>query len=109
MSDKVKYFVRDDSVLIKVDVESIEMFNYYPLKNIVMEVATEHDKDLIIDMFEIKYVDSTFLAVFVEAFKILSRKHKSIHLVNTQQQIVDLLKMMNLDKILNVTRETTWK
>jgi len=105
MNKDVKIIENENNVLIQMSLNEIKMMNYRPIKNALMETANNIDKDIVIDMFEINYVDSTFLSVFVEAFKILSRKHLMIKLINVQEPIVDLLKMMNLDKILNISEE----
>lgn len=100
-----KYTVYDNFIHIKINISDLVFMHSHEIKRTISELAQENDLDITIDMSNVSYVDSSFLSVFIDAFKVLSRKHKTIALKNPQQHVVEILQMMNLDKILNITRD----
>lgn len=103
--NEFKYTIYSDIIYIKINIADLVFMHNNEIKRTISELAKNNDLDITIDMSNVSYVDSSFLSVFIDAFKILSRKHKTIALKNPQPHVIEILQMMNLDKILNIMRD----
>ena len=59
-------------------------------------------KDVIIDMSEVKYIDSVGLAVLINVYKKVVAQRKRFYLVGLSDRVRKVFKMSGLEKILDI-------
>ena len=72
---------RDDVIAIVIEGD-IEMTTMKGLKEELLTIAREKEKDLVIDFEKVLYLDSSGIGVLIAISKILKEKGKSLRLIN---------------------------
>lgn len=80
-----------------LDINTVEEF-----KDSLVNKFKEEDKDLIINLKSLDYIDSTGLGAFMTIYKEVENKGKKLKIINPKKNILKLFKITELDTILNV-------
>lgn len=96
MAFDIKY--REESSLVAeiygdLDINSVEDFK----TNILSKI--DGNKDLVLDLKNLDYIDSTGLGAFMVVYKNLSEKNRNVFVVNAKKNIYKLFKITELDEI----------
>jgi anti-sigma B factor antagonist len=59
----------------------------------------ESDSDFILDLQNIKFIDSTGIGVLISALKTARQNNGNFLLTNVTKEVMDLLSLMKLDKV----------
>jgi anti-sigma B factor antagonist len=65
-------------------------------------LLNQHHKKILLNMEQVKYIDSSFLGALVAALKHALSLKLDIALVGLQQDVHDLLKLIRLDKVFKI-------
>lgn len=60
------------------------------------------DKDLVIDIKDLDYLDSTGLGLFMKIYKNVNEKGKSVKIINPKENILKLFKITDLTEVFNM-------
>ena len=60
------------------------------------------DKDLIIDIKDLDYLDSTGLGLFMKIYKLANEKGHSVKVINPKENILKLFKITDLTDVFNM-------
>lgn len=60
------------------------------------------NKDMVIDIKDLDYLDSTGLGLFMKIYKILKEKDKTVSIINPKENILKLFKITDLTDIFNM-------
>ena len=60
------------------------------------------DKDLIIDIKDLDYLDSTGLGLFMKIYKLMNEKGNSVKIINPKENILKLFKITDLTDVFNM-------
>ena len=60
------------------------------------------DKDLVIDIKDLDYLDSTGLGLFMKIYKNVNEKGKSVKIINPKENILKLFKITDLIEVFNM-------
>src|SRR5580692_9101547 len=91
-----KYLVTD------VEVTEANLSNSDQFKAELVSLLDQHHKIVILDLQELKYVDSAFLGALVSSLKYAITLQLDIVLVGLRNDIRDLIKLIRLDKVFKI-------
>lgn len=80
----------------------LDVYSEDEFRSFVEENLTGIDKDLVIDLKDLDYLDSTGLGLFMKAYKILDEKGLGFKIINPKENIYKLFKITDLLGIFNM-------
>ncbi|QUY65549.1 STAS domain-containing protein [Helcococcus kunzii] len=80
-----------------LDINSVETF-----KDDILEKNENIDKDVIIDLKDLEYIDSTGIGAIMTVYNDVKKKNRSLTVKNANRNIAKLFKITELDKIFNM-------
>lgn len=80
-----------------LDINSVETF-----KDDILEKSKNIDKDVIIDLKDLEYIDSTGIGAIMTVYNDVKKKNRSLTVKNANRNIAKLFKITELDKIFNM-------
>jgi len=80
-----------------LDINSVETF-----KDDILEKYENIDKDVVIDLQELDYIDSTGIGAIMTVYNEVKKKDKVLTVKNANRNIAKLFKITELDKIFNM-------
>ncbi len=87
--------------IIKIAVTgSIEIITLKPLKEKLLEIGTNSDKNVEIDLSKVDYMDSSGMGVLLTLSKMLKRKGKALKITNPSDRIKKILQLSSLQEIM---------
>ncbi len=89
-------------VVGEVTITEANLSNSDEFKAELVKLLDEHKKIVILDLEELKYVDSAFLGALVSALKYALSLKLDIVLVGLRTDIRDLIKLIRLDKVFKI-------
>ena len=105
-TDLVPTARREGTAVVAAIVGEIDLHNSPELRDAMIDVLLRGDpQKLILDLANVPYMDSSALAVLVEALKRLQRAGGRIFLFNLQPRVKGLLEIARLDTIFNVVKD----
>ncbi len=93
MFDK-KIETNDDTQTIKL-IGDLDVYSEDDFRSFIDE-EIDTNKDLIIDLEELEYLDSTGLGMFMNIYKMQKDNDKDVRIINTKDQIKKLFKITDL-------------
>jgi len=86
----------------------IDLHNSPDLRGILLELLTKHEpKRLILNLAQVPYMDSSAIAVLVEALQRIRKSGGRIFLTDLQPRVKGLLEIARLDSIFVVAKDET--
>jgi len=89
-------------VVADVTITEANLSNSDQFKAELVKLLDQHNKIIILDLQDLKYVDSAFLGALVSALKYAISKKLDIVLVGLRTDIRDLIKLIRLDKVFKI-------
>jgi len=86
----------------EVTITEANLSNSDAFKAELVKLLDEHQKILILDLQELKYVDSAFLGALVSSLKYAMSLKLDIVLAGLRTDIRDLIKLIRLDKVFKI-------
>ncbi|MGI6668494.1 MAG: STAS domain-containing protein [Acetivibrionales bacterium] len=77
----------------------IDIYNACNFKEKLYDIVDKSKKDIIVDLGNLSYIDSTGLGIFVGALKKAKLSGKNIRVENTKDNIKKLFTITGLDKL----------
>jgi anti-sigma B factor antagonist len=91
-----KYLIAD------VTITEANLSNSDEFKAGLVSLLDKHHKTIILDLQELKYVDSAFLGALVSSLKYAISLQLDIVLVGLRTDIKDLIRLIRLDKVFKI-------
>ncbi|MEO6850738.1 MAG: STAS domain-containing protein [Mucilaginibacter sp.] len=85
-----------------VTITEANLSNSDELKAELISLLDKHHKMIILDLQELKYVDSAFLGALVSCLKYAISLQLDIVLVGLRSDIKDLIRLIRLDKVFKI-------
>ena len=86
----------------------IDLHNSPDLRGVLLELLAKHDpKRLILNLAQVPYMDSSAIAVLVEALQKIRKSGGRIFLTDLQPRVKGLLEIARLDSIFVVAKDET--
>lgn len=90
--------------ILKVSGE-IDAYTAPQLKNKLIPLISENDREVQVDLSDVQYIDSTGLGVFIGALKIANEKGATYKLVGLQKRVKRLFSITGLDEMIDIDEE----
>lgn len=71
-------------------------------KSFIEREIENTDKDLVIDIKDLDYLDSTGLGLFMKIYKLAKEKDRSVSIINPKENILKLFKITDLTDVFNM-------
>jgi anti-anti-sigma factor len=88
--------------IVKVDESKLDAAIAPELKSVFVAQSAEGASSFIVDLREIKYIDSSGLSAMLTANRICNEKQGTLVLVGPTEHVMKLIKISQLDKVLNI-------
>ncbi len=72
------------------------------VKKELTAIASVKDVKMVLDLSNIKFIDSTGIGVLISALKTARQNNGSLALKEIQKDVMSLLKLMKLDKVFDI-------
>jgi anti-sigma B factor antagonist len=106
-SDLIPAAQKEGDALILGIRGEIDLHNSPELRTELLDLLAQHKPvKLILDLARVPYIDSSALAVFVEALKKLMKSGGKVFLVGLQPRVQGLLEIARLSSIFVICRDT---
>jgi len=89
-------------IVSEVSITEANLSNSDQFKAELISLLDQHHKIIILDLQELKYVDSAFLGALVSSLKYAISLQLDIVLVGLRTDIKDLIKLIRLDKVFKI-------
>ncbi len=97
---------RDGDAVVVAVAGEVDLHNSPTLRNeLLKQLADGAVRRLVLNLSAVPYVDSSAIAVFVEALQKLRRSGGKVYLTNLQPRVRGLLEIARLDKIFVVAAD----
>lgn len=77
----------------------LDVYSEEEFKNLIEDDLSSVDKDIVIDIKDLDYLDSTGLGMFMKIYKINKEKDKKVKIINPKENILKLFKITELTEI----------
>lgn len=88
--------------LLKVTINKLDVSNSLEIKQIILELKEKNLKNLIINLKEVKYIDSSGLSAILVAHKVCNEKNGIMVLCGVNEHVMKLIKISQLDRVLDI-------
>ncbi len=93
--DKEKFFL----IEVKGD---LDIYSEDEFRSFIEKEIEGADKDMVIDIKDLDYLDSTGLGLFMKIYKIAKEKDKTVSIINPKENILKLFKITDLTDVFNM-------
>jgi len=98
----VKIEERDAAVLISVKEERLDAHNSGELKAQMLNLFEEGKNNLVVDLEEVRFVDSSGLGSLVSGFKNASARSGNLKLCGLQPQVKSMFELTRLHRVFEI-------
>lgn len=103
MDLQIKHTEKNEQTIISLSGE-IDAYTVTKLKETFSTTMNSEGQDVIVDLEEVTYMDSTGLGVFVSALKTAKENEGELKLVNVQDRVYRLFQITGLNEIMDVNK-----
>ncbi len=93
-------------MIIAVQEERLDAHNSDELKTEMNRLFSEGAKDLILDLKDVRFIDSSGLGVLVSGFKNASTRQGSLKLAGLQTQVRSMFELTRLHRVFDIFQTT---
>lgn len=105
MNIKVDIDKSDDKTVVLVAGE-IDAYTAPKLREVLLPLAEEPKPDLIVNLKDVSYMDSTGLGVFVGLLKIIRKNDGHLNLVELSERLERLFSITGLNDIIDISSKS---
>lgn len=96
-----KIYDKEKFLLIEVKGD-LDIYSEDEFRSFIEKEIEGADKDMVIDIKDLDYLDSTGLGLFMKIYKIGKEKDKTVSIINPKENILKLLKITDLTDVFNM-------
>ena len=96
-----KIYDKEKFLLIEVKGD-LDIYSEDEFRSFVEKEIEGADKDMVIDIKDLDYLDSTGLGLFMKIYKIAKEKDKTVSIINPKENILKLFKITDLTDVFNM-------
>lgn len=100
---KITKLDNSKKTMVEINREKLDVLNMKSLKENISEIVANGNIDLIINLKEVQFIDSSGLSVLISLFKQLKTLEGSLELCGLNEQPTELLEITQLDKIFTIS------
>lgn len=95
---KANIIQAEDKLVLELSGD-LDVYSEEEFKNLIEDDLSSVDKDIVIDIKDLDYLDSTGLGMFMKIYKINKEKDKKVKIINPKENILKLFKITELTEI----------
>ena len=92
---------KDDYKLVEIKGD-LDIYAEDEFRDFIALEIENIDKDLLIDIGNLDYLDSTGLGLFMKIYKLINEKGHSVKIINRKENILKLFKITDLTEVFNM-------
>lgn len=96
-----KIYDKEKFLLIEVKGD-LDIYSEDEFRSFIEKEIEGADKDMVIDIKDLDYLDSTGLGLFMKIYKIAKEKDKTVSIINPKENILKLFKITDLTDAFNM-------
>ncbi|WP_308653242.1 STAS domain-containing protein [uncultured Anaerococcus sp.] len=96
-----KIYDKEKFLLIEVKGD-LDIYSEDEFRSFIEKEIEGADKDMVIDIKDLDYLDSTGLGLFMKIYKIGKEKDKTVSIINPKENILKLFKITDLTDVFNM-------
>ena len=96
-----KIYDKEKFLLIEVKGD-LDIYSEDEFRSFIEKEIEGADKDMVIDIKDLDYLDSTGLGLFMKIYKIAKEKAKTVSIINPKENILKLFKITDLTDVFNM-------
>lgn len=96
-----KIYDKDKFLLVELKGD-LDIYAEDEFRSFIEKEIEPVDKDLLIDIKDLDYLDSTGLGLFMKIYKISQTRAKSVSIINPKENILKLFKITDLTEVFNM-------
>lgn len=100
----LKKLENSNKSVIEINREKLDVLNMKRLKERMMEIIADGNTNLVINLKQITFIDSSGLSVLISLFKHIKTLNGSLELCGLNEQPTELLEITQLDKIFTISK-----
>ena len=93
---------KNDAILIEVKEERLDAHNSGELKTQMLNLFEEGKNHLVIDLREVRFIDSSGLGALVSGFKNASARNGNLKLSSLQPQVRSMFELTRLHRVFEI-------
>ncbi|MCR6097795.1 STAS domain-containing protein [Salipaludibacillus agaradhaerens] len=83
----------------------VDVYTATKLKEAITPLAEQADKDLIVDLSEVNYIDSTGLGIFIGTLKAAEKSDTLLRLTGLNDRVKRLFEITGLNEVIDIDSE----
>lgn len=87
----------EDKILINL-IGDLDIYSKEEMIKIIEDLK-KYDKDLVFDLEKLEYIDSTGLGQFINVYKMVNEKEKTVKIINAKPNIKKLFDITDLTRL----------
>jgi len=91
----------DSNFFVTVNGE-IEMLYIKDIKQQLMVLAENNNKDIELDLSDVEYIDSSGIGLLLSLLKILRKKNKKLYISKVSDKVLSILKISSLSGVFDL-------
>jgi anti-sigma B factor antagonist len=100
---EIKVTKEDKYTIVKPEFEKIDSTVSPTLKAEIVLINSKGERNIIIDLSDVKYIDSSGLSAILVANRLCQASNGSLVVASAQDMVLKLMQISQLDSILNIT------
>ena len=96
-----KIYDKDDYKLVEIKGD-LDIYAEDEFRDLIGLEIENIDKDLIIDIADLDYLDSTGLGLFMKIYRLINEKGHTVKIINPKENILKLFKITDLTEVFNM-------
>ncbi len=96
-----KIYDKDDYKLVEIKGD-LDIYAEDEFRDFIGLEIENIDKDLIIDIADLDYLDSTGLGLFMKIYRLINEKGHTVKIINPKENILKLFKITDLTEVFNM-------
>ena len=98
---KSTIYDKDDYKLVEIKGD-LDIYAEDEFRDLIGLEIENIDKDLIIDIADLDYLDSTGLGLFMKIYRLINEKGHTVKIINPKENILKLFKITDLTEVFNM-------
>ena len=95
--------IYDKEKFLQVEIKGdLDIYAEEEFKSFIEREIENTDKDLLIDLKDLDYLDSTGLGLFMKIYKLAQERGNTVSIINPKENILKLFKITDLTDVFNM-------
>lgn len=91
----------DNCAIVQIEGE-VDLYSSPDLRKQLLELTGSQEKTIVVDLLNVKYMDSSGVATLVEALQQVGKYGGKLKLANLRDAVKDVFELSRLDKVFDI-------